>query len=105
MTAAIIKFDSLTNAVWSTTKDDNLVFVAWPSFAFHIAHHWAFICGIHIGRLRFEFGSTGINTFKDRCDTECLARPSDCGLFCVGEFGKARIGEPEHLERTHPFSI
>ena len=81
MTAAVIKLDPLTNTVRTTAKNDNFVAIRRACFAFHIAESGCLVCGVHVGRLRLEFGSTCVDAFEDGCDADGVARFAHVFLF------------------------
>ena len=79
--AAVIKLDPLTNTVRTTAKNNNFVAIGRAGFAFHIAESGCLVGGVHVGRLRLEFGSTCVDAFEDGCDADGVARFAHVFLF------------------------
>ena len=63
--AAIVKLDPLADPVRPAAQNDDLFGVRWASLAFGIAVGLSLIRGIHIGRLRLEFGGAGVDPLED----------------------------------------
>ena len=67
MNTAVIKLDTLSDAVRSPTQNHDFLIIAWQGFAFF------FIGGIHVGRLCREFGRAGIHALVYRAEIELMA--------------------------------
>ena len=72
VTAAVVKLDTLTDTVRAAAEDDDLLTVGRTAFAFHVAHRWGFVGGIHVGCLRFELCSAGVDAFEHSRNAEVL---------------------------------
>ena len=66
VTAAIVELDPLADPVRAAAQNDDLLAVRGARFAFDVAHDGGFVGGIHIGRLRLEFGGAGVDPLEAR---------------------------------------
>ena len=96
--AAIVKLNPLSDPVRATAKDDDFLGVGRTRFAFHIAHRGGLVGGIHIRRLRFKLGGTGVDPLEDGVDAQIAAGTADLRFVTAGQFGKAGIGKAHHLQ-------
>ena len=103
MAAAVVKFDTLADAVWTTTQDNHFVTVRWTCLAFHFAHHWGLVCGIHIRRLRFELSSTCVDAFEAGLNAKVVACATYVVFRAARQVAKARVGKAHHLEVAQAF--
>ena len=103
MAAAVVKFDTLADAVWTATQDNHFVAVRWTCFTFHFAHHWGLIGGIHVWRLCLKLSSTCVDAFEAGLN----AKVATCAAYVVfraaRQVAKARVGKAHHLEVTQAF--
>ena len=103
MAAAVVKFDTLADAVWSATQDDHFVAVRWTCLAFYFAHHRGFVGGVHVRRLRLKLSGTGVDAFEAGLN----AKVTTCAAYVVfraaRQVAKARVGKAHHLEVAQAF--
>ena len=99
MDAAIIEFNALADAVWPATQDDDFLPRGGAAFANGRAEP-AFIGGIHIRRLRCEFGSAGINPLIDGHHAKLDAECGHFGFGAAGEHCQPLIGKAHGLDVT-----
>ena len=96
MHAAIIEFNTLADAVWPATQNDDFLPRCRAAFADWNAKT-AFIGRIHIGRFRSEFGSASINALIGGRDTKLGAQSRHIGFAASGEVREALIGKAHGL--------
>src|SRR5207249_9650883 len=87
MAAAVIEFDSLSDAVWSRAKDHYLSSVGRRGFAF------LFVSRIKIGSERFEFGTARIDAFVNLRDAKIFAVLANLVFRCAGQIKQASVGQ------------
>jgi len=98
--AAVIKFDTLADAIWPAAQDHDFLSITGPRFTFHFAHHRGLIGGVHVRCLGLKFGSTGVDAFERGCDPKVVTRAAHLALIAPCEGREAGVREAEHLERA-----
>ncbi len=89
MNAAVIEFNSLSNAVWAAPEDNHFLPGGTDGFILH------FVCGVMIGSLCSKFGSTCINGFVNRHNPKLDAQIPHRFLIRLPQMRKLTVGEPE----------
>ena len=103
MAAAVVKFDTLADAVWPATQDDHFVAVRGTCLAFYVAHHWGFVGGVHVWRLRLKLGGTGVDAFETGLNAKVAACAAYVVFRAARQVAKARVGKAHHLEVADAF--
>ena len=98
MTAAIVEFDPLTDAIWPTPQDHHFFLVRGPCFAFYIAKSRRLIGRIHIRGLRFKFSRTGVNPLEHGLHTHAVARFAHIGFAKPGQSRQSSVGKAHHFQ-------
>ena len=75
MDAAVVKLNPLSDAVRSTTQDDDFLAVRSDGFVFRLVR------GIMIGSFSLELRTAGVDRLVDGEDTERFPEPADFRLF------------------------
>ena len=92
VTAAIVEFDALADAVRAASQDDDFLASGGVRFAGMLAEA-ALIGGIHIGRWRAELGRARIDALIDRMHAERLTAARDFVCRKSGESGQPLVGK------------
>ena len=91
MYAAVVKFDSLADAIGAAAQNDNLLFIGRDRFIFVV------IGGVVIGRERFEFGRAGIHDLVGRPHPVGFSEASDFRLPFAGQQRQLPVGKSHAL--------
>ena len=86
MAAAIVKLDSLPDAIRAGTEDHDLAAICGRRFAF------SFVRRIEIRRERFKLGAASVHAFVNRNDAQCFSLGANFVFRFFGEIGETPIG-------------
>ena len=100
VTAAIVEFDALPDAVRPTTENDDFLFVRRRRLAGGLARERPLVGRIHVGRGRREFRRAGVDALEHRTHAERLSQARDVLLRLVGERREPQVREAVGLQ--HP---
>ena len=98
MTAAVVELNPLADTIWATAKDDDFLTIRWARFAFNIAKRRCLVCGVHVGRLCFEFGCACIDALEHGFDADRMTGFAHIFFFETGELGETGVCEAHHFE-------
>ena len=70
--AAIVKFDTLPDAVRTTAQDNDFFAIRRRALALRHAKAWRLVGRIHIRRFRLKFGSACVNALEHRSHAEFM---------------------------------
>ncbi len=87
MYAAVIKFDSLADAVRTTAQHHDFAFLGRLRLAFFL------VCRIHVGGAGGEFGGAGIHPFVYRAHAKSPASCAQHRLVAIEQFSQPGIGK------------
>ena len=97
MTAAVIEFNSLPDAVRTAAQDDDFFLGRWRRFVLF------FVSGVEVGRVAFEFGSAGIHSFVNGLDAELLALVAN--LFLSASAVETPDASEPSIGKSHPLRV
>jgi hypothetical protein len=87
--AAVIKLDSLSDAVWSTTENHDSAALAFPNLIF------LSVCGVIVRSIGFELGGTGVDEPVGRQYRFRVPLFPHIRFGAVGQIRDLPIGEAE----------
>src|SRR5947209_1091588 len=88
MAAAIVKLDTLTDAVGSTAEDHDLFAAGRRSLVLR------FVAGIKIRREAFKFSCTGVHSIKNSAYTQFFAPRTNFERIGAPHAGETRVRKP-----------
>src|ERR1044072_1073030 len=97
VTTAVVKLDSLPDAVWPGAEDHDLARVGGRCFAFR------FVSRIKIGRERFKLGAASVDALVDWNNAEAFAVLANFVFRFAGDVRKPAIRERHFLELAQQF--
>ena len=97
MTTAIVEFDPLSDPIGTRPKNHRLRSIIW----FRLAD--LLVRAVQVGRERFEFGGTRVDSLIDRCQPRLTAEIGDEGYLTPEYAGQFLIAEAGALEDTKEF--
>ncbi len=100
MDAAIIKFNSLADAIRAAAENHHLL----RGIAFHLVVA-TIVGGIIIRRVGLELGGAGVHEAVARHEPNAFAFGADGVLGCAGEMGDLPVGKSERLGLGEFFSV
>jgi len=98
--AAVIKFNSLTDAIRAATENHHLL----RRVAFHFVVA-AIVGGIIIWRVSFELGGAGVHEAVARHEADSFALGADGVFGGAGQMGDLPVGKSERLGLGEFFSV
>ena len=105
MTAAVIKFDPLANAVWPAAQDDHFFAVGWGGLALGLAKGRGLICRVHIRCLCIKFRGASINPFELGHNTQSRARIAHSRFTLTRQGRKPRVGKAHHFQMAQAICV
>ncbi|MOA05955.1 hypothetical protein D3C78_1255680 [compost metagenome] len=93
MYAAVVKFDTLTDTVWTTAQHHHFRTVVG-----RVGLALFFIGGVHVSGVGGEFRRAGIHTLVNRVQAIAMTQLADFAFGDAGQDGQTRIGEAFALQ-------
>src|ERR1041384_3436926 len=92
--AAVVKLDSLPDAVWTRTEDHDLASIGRRCFVF------SFVSRVEVRRVRFKLGAARVYSFINRHDSQTLPISTNFILGTLSQVGETTIGQCYLLESS-----